>query len=217
MHFLDAWSQLEPWEALRLALPAIALVLAILLPGRRTAALAALLLAIASPVLVELGGLWLRAGWFALWLAIGARIVAAERDPAPDPSARPGGFESGAVGLLLGTALFLLIVAAIARQDLAPALSRTVSYGIALMTLGLIHLMLRRHLQRAMLSLGTLGFGLQLLDNAAHSAQIPSEPHVTSGVLLGTALAAALTSRLAEARAAAAGSVWVSQAHDLHD
>lgn len=217
MHFLDAWSRLAPLDFARLLLPFAALAVAILLPGRRVAALAALAVGISMPLAFEMAELSLRLGWMLLWLAIAARVGSGDPDPEPDPTARPGGFESGAVGLMLGLALFVLLAAAIARQDLSPEQSRTVSYAIAIMTLGLLHLMLSRHLLRAMVAFAALGLGLQLLEQAARSVSLPGETADSGGILLGTALAVALTARLATARAQAGGGVWVSQAHDLHD
>ena len=108
MHFLDAWSRLVPLDFARLLVPFAALALAILLPGRRVAALAALGVAFSMPLAFEIAELPLRLGWMLLWLAIAARVGSAESDPEPDPTARPGGFESGAVGLMLGLALFVL-------------------------------------------------------------------------------------------------------------
>jgi hypothetical protein len=217
VHFLDAWSRLAPLDFIRLLVPFVALALAIVLPGRRVAALAALGVAIAMPLAFEMAELPLRLGWMLLWLAIAARVGSGDPDPAPDPTARPGGIESGAVGLMLGLALFVLLAAAIARQDLSPDQSRAVSYAVAILTLGLLHLMLNRHLLRAMVAFAALGLGLQLLEQAARRVSLPGETSASSGILLGTALAVALTARLATARAQAGGGVWVSQAHDLHD
>lgn len=217
MHFLDAWSRLAPLDFARLLMPFAALAVAILLPGKRVAAFAALGVAVAMPLAFEIAALPLRLGWMLLWLAIAARIGSGEADPAPDSTSRPGGVESGAVGLMLGFALFVLLAAAIARQDLSPEQSRSVSFAVAIMTLGLLHLMLSRHLLRAMLAFAALGLGLQLLEQAARSVSLPGETGGSGGILLGTALAVALTARLAAARAQAGGGVWVSQAHDLHD
>jgi hypothetical protein len=124
--------------------------------------------------------------------------------------------EPGTVGLLIGIALLALLLAAVARQDLAPEETRRVAYGLLLIDLGLLHLMLRRHALRAAVAFGALGLGVQVLDGMARAGEMgvaPSSP----GVALATAVAVAITVRLAGSREAAAGTAWVSDAHDLRD
>jgi hypothetical protein len=55
VHFLDAWAALPPLDLLRFAVPAALLLVAVLVPGRLTARLAALGLAVSLLFLRELG------------------------------------------------------------------------------------------------------------------------------------------------------------------
>jgi len=95
--------------------------------------------------------------------------------------------------------------------------TRAATAGALYLTLGLVHLMVRRHILRAALGWGFAGFGLQALQSAT-AASLPASlaPHPASS-LLATAVALALVLRIALARARWAGSAWLSDAHDLHD
>ena len=217
MHFLDAWSRLPITDLARLTLPLLLLLLSIALPGPRPAALASLGVAAILPLTPEAGALPLRLGWALLWLAVALRTARPRGQPELDPAARPGGFESGGVGLSLGIALLLLLTAAIARQDLPADSGRRLSFGVALLSLGLIHLMVRRHLLRAVVAFAALGLGLQVIEHAARASELGAPRPGVGAVLLATALAVALLARLAEGRERAVGTAWVSQAHDLHD
>ncbi len=217
MHFFDTWSQLGFTDSVRLVVPVALLLLAIVLPGRRNARLAAAGLALTVPLLRELSPWPLAWGWSLLWAGI-AWQVGRPRDVAgPESAARPGGFESGTVGMFLGLALLTLLIAAVARQDLAPAESRRASYALLVLGLGLLHLMLRRHALRATIAFAALGLGLELLESAARDAELPGTAPAPGGVLLATAVAVTIAVRLARARERAGGTMWVSQAHDLHD
>lgn len=216
MHFLDAWLGLAPAHLLRSALPAGLVALAVFLPGRVAARLAALGVAVTLPFLPELTvPAWVAAGWVGLWLVVARQAGRPERRTARR-GARPGGLESGTIGLVLGTALLALAGAGVAQLDLDADLTRRVSGGVLLAVLGLVHLMLRRHAVRAAVAFAAMGLGLQLLDGAVRTALVGGA--APAGLpLAGTALAVALTLRVGHVRAAAAGSAWVGDAHDLHD
>jgi hypothetical protein len=118
---------------------------------------------------------------------------------------------------MLGVTLLALLVAAIARQDLPAAEGRAASLGLALLCLGLLHLMLRRDAQRAMVAFATLGMGIQVLEHVAAGARLPGDPGRPWLAAVATAIAVTLAARLATIREQDAGSTWVSDAHDLHD
>ncbi len=217
MHFLDAWTRLSPADLARfMAAPAL-LALAIVLPGRRASGAACFLLAAASLIAPNPVPLALRVLWALLWLALASGIVRSAPDPPADPTVRRGGVESGAVGLLLALALFLLLVAAVARQNLDEAASREASYALLLISLGLLHLMLRRHILRAAVAFAAMGLGLDRLARAAAGQQLPGEVRGEIGVWIATALAVSLVLRIARLRLDGGGGTWVSGAHDLHD
>jgi hypothetical protein len=216
VHFLDAWLGLGPSHLLRSALPAGFVALAVLVPGRQTARLAALGVAVTLPFLPELAvpG-WVTAGWILLWLAVAWQAGLSSSRPARR-GARLGGLESGAIGLGLGLALLVLVGVGVARLDLEGEVTRRVSAGVLLAVLGLVHLMLRRHAVRAITAFAAMGLGLQLLDGAVRAAVV-GRPAPAALPLLVTALAGVLVLRVGRVRAAVAGSSWVGDAHDLHD
>lgn len=218
MNFLDAWARLSPFDYARLMLPVSVLGLAAFLPGRAVARAAAAILALSMLALPELGTGWsMRWAWALLWCAIAWRTGLRAAGGTVSGRSRTGGIESGTVGLLLALALLGLLVAAVARQDLAAVATRGASYGLLLLALGLLHLMLRRDSLRAMLAFGALGLGLQVLSGTARENLLPEVPHDHGSVLLATAVAVALAERLARVREHDAGSALVSDAHDLHD
>jgi hypothetical protein len=170
------------------------------------------------PFLGEAGPRWpIGVAWTLLWAGVAWRAGAGGRAVRNPVAARPGGVESGTVGLLLGLVLLALLVAAVARQDLSPEDGRRASYGLLVMCLGLLHLMLRRDALRATVAFAALGLGLQVLEAAARATLLAPEARDPGHVLVATAAAVALADRLARVRQQDAGSAWVSDAHDLHD
>jgi hypothetical protein len=218
VHFFDAWSELPPFDLVRLLAPLGFLALGTLLPGGRVARVAALGVAAGVPFLRELAApYWVVAGWTVLWVFVGWRS-GSDRESAPRPlSATRSVLESGTVGLLLGLLLVALLLAAVARQDMSPEDGRRASYGAALLGLGLLHLMLRRHLRRSALGFAGLGLGLQVLNGAARGAEVQGMTSGGGGVLLATVFSIALATRIAGGRERHAGTAWVGDAHDLHD
>jgi hypothetical protein len=217
VHFLDAWTRLSPFDLARFLLAPACVALAIVLPGRRIAALAALGLAAAALIHPDPGSIALAVGWSLLWLALAAFLTRAPSDPPSDPSTRRGGIESGAVGLLLGLAVLTLLVAALARADLDDRVSREASAGLLLITLGLVHLMLRRHVLRAGLAFGAMGMGLDRMVRIANAQQLPGGTVSAAAVWFASVIAIAMVARIARLRLEAGGGAWVSGAHDLHD
>jgi hypothetical protein len=217
VHLLDAWAALPAPDFLRMAFPVALLVLAVLMPGRSAARFSALGVAFSLPFLRELGApagvTW---GWVLLWLVIAWRAGSGRRG-APRAGARLGALESGTIGLLLGAALLALVVAGVARLDLESELTRRSSYGVLLVSLGFLHLMLRRHAARAAAAFAAMGLGLQVLQGVVRRVVTASGPPAPALPLLATALAVALALRVASVRESALGSSWVSDAHDLHD
>ena len=217
MHFLDAWVALPPLDLLRFAAPAALLLVAVLVPGRVMARLATLGLAVSLPFLRESGtSAWVTTGWVLLWLAIAWRAGLPTSRTARS-GARWGGLESGTVGLLLGAALLALLIAVVARLDLDAALTRRCSLGVLFVSLGFLHLMLRRHAVRAATAFAAMGLGLQLLQAAVRTVVTTGGAPPAGLPLLATALAVVLAARVGAARVTTAGSAWVSDAHDLHD
>lgn len=218
MHFLDAWAELSLLDLARLLAPLALLGAATFLPGRVTARLAALGVAAVLPFWRELATPpALTAGWVALWLVLAVRAGRSQEAARRPLAASRSLLESGSVGLLLGLALALLLVTAVARQDMSPEETRRASAGALLVVIGLLHLMLRRHIRSAMLGFAACGLGIQLLDGAAQGAQLDPSPVIAEAILLASGLAVILASRVAGARARFAGTEWVSDAHDLHD
>lgn len=217
MHFIDTWTSLAVFDLLfYLAPPAIAIV-AMLLPGRAVARLASLAMAAAAALSPDIGPTALRVGWLALWLGVALVSGTARDSEWRGEGPRPGGVESGAVGLLLSAALIVLLIVALGRQDLPPELTRPTAVGLLLLVAGLAHLMLRRDSLRGSMAFATVGFGLQWLDRAMRLVVLEADGVPEAAVLLATALVVALATRVALVRQRDAGSAWVSFAHDLHD
>jgi len=218
MHLLEAWTTLGPLHLARLlALPA-AILVTTLLPGRVLARGSALVCALGVALLDELAvPWWVRGTWVVLWLAIAWQAGLPERaDLLPRPPRRRG-FEAGAVALPLGLALLALMLAAVWRQTFQPDDARRASLGALLLGLGLLHLMMRRHVRRASLAMGGLGVGLELLTASARAADVAQEGPPAGAALLATAIAILVVARLAEGRERYAGSAFVSDAHELLD
>ncbi len=219
MHFLDAWLEIPPLDLARVLAPLALLGLSAFLPGMRLGQITALGVAAVLPVWPMLGASRpVVAAWFLLWLLIGLWRPAAPEESAARPLARSSGVaETHTVGLALGLVLTLLLIAAVARQDMSPADTRRASLGAALLAIGILHLMLRRHIRRAMNGFAAMGLGLQVLEGAARGAQIGPAPSSALALLVATWLGVGLSMRVAVARERYAGSAWVSDAHDLHD
>jgi hypothetical protein len=217
VHFLDAWAALPRLDLLRFGVPAALLLVAVLAPGRVMARLATLGLAVSLPFLRESGTSgWVTVGWVLLWLAIAWRAGLPSRR-AGRSGAGLGGLESGTVGLLLGVALLALLIAGVARLDLDAALTRQCSFGVLLVSLGFMHLMLRRHAVRAVTAFAAMGLGLQLLQGAVRTVVTTGGAPPDGLPLVATTLAVGLAARIGAVRITTAGSAWVGDAHDLHD
>ncbi|MFN8587659.1 MAG: hypothetical protein U0704_07625 [Candidatus Eisenbacteria bacterium] len=220
MHLLDAWTALSVADLARLLGIPLAIIVATLLPGRRPSGVAALVIAVAVALCVELADGWrVRAAWTAAWLAV-AWFAGARGLDGPRPrTRRRGGFEAGVVALPLGGALALLLLAAVSRQSstLAPLDARRASLGVLVLGAGLLHLMMRRHARRATLAFASLGLGLELLATAARRADVTGAGAPAGAALAATLVAVALVARIAGARERFADSPLVSDAHELHD
>lgn len=218
MHLLEAWTSLGPFHLARLlALPG-AMLVAVLLPGRVLARGAALIGGAGVLLLPEFAvPWWTRAAWVALWLVIAWQSGKADRADALAAPARRRGVEAGAVALPLGLALLALMLAAVWRQTFEPEDARRASLGALLVGLGLLHLMMRRHVRRAVLAIGSLGVGLEMLTASARAADVVHEGAPAGTALLAALLAITLVVRVAEGRARYAGSLFVSDAHELQD
>ena len=218
MNLFKYWFGLAPFELVRLLLPPALLVLATLLPGRRAARFASLAVALTLPLVREQDTpLPLTAAWSALWLVVAWQVGLSPPGGATSATGRRGAVEGGAVGLLVALALLLLMIASLARQDLDPAIGRRVVLGLVILGLGVLHLMMRRHVRRAAIAFASLGLGLQVLDGVARGSQIAGSAPAHGAVWLATAITVALVIRLGGTRERYAGSPWVSEAHDLHD
>jgi len=218
MHLLEAWTTLGPFHLARLlALPG-AILVATLLPGRVPARGAALVCAASVLLLDEMAvPWWARAMWVVLWLAIAWQGGIPERADLLPQLPRRRGLEAGAVALPLGLALLALMLAAVWRQTFQADDARRASLGALLLGLGLMHLMMRRHVRRASLAIGGLGVGLELLTASARAADVSREGAPAGAALLATALAILIVARIAEGRERYAGSAFVSDAHELQD
>src|SRR6185436_8101251 len=122
-----------------------------------------------------------------------------------------------AAALPLGLALLALMLAAVWRQAFQPEDARRASLGALLVGLGLLHLMMRRHVRRAAVAMGSLGVGLELLTASARAMDVSHEGAPAGSALLATALAATIVTRIAEGRERFGGSAFVSDAHELQD
>jgi hypothetical protein len=114
-------------------------------------------------------------------------------------------------------AMLALLLAAVWRQTFEPDDARRASLGALLVGLGLLHLMIRRHVRRAAVAVGALGVGLELLTAAARAADVAHEGAPAGSALLAAALAITIVTRIANGRERYAGSVFVSDAHELQD
>lgn len=217
MHFLDAWAELSALDLARLLGPLGVLGFVTFVPGRAASRVAALLVAAVIPLWRELSTPpALTIGWVLLWLVLAVDSGRGHAAPRPLAASRSL-LESGSVGIPLALSLGLLLVTAVARQDMSHEETRRASLAVLLVVIGLLHLMLRRHIRSAMLGFAAFGLGLQMLDGAAQAAQIGPSSGTGQAILLAAWLAVILASRVADARARYAGTAWVSDAHDLHD
>ena len=219
MHFLDAWLELSPLDLARLLAPVGLLTASAFLPGLKVGQVTAMGVAATIPLLREMAAPPVMvAAWVLLWLLIGVWRPGDREETARRPLARARGVaETHTVGLALGLAVTLLLIAAVARQDMSPEETRRASLGAALLSTGILHLLLRRHIRRAMTGFAAMGLGLQVLDGAAQGAAIGPPPSSAAALLVATWLGVALALRVAIARERHAGTAWVSDAHDLHD
>jgi hypothetical protein len=218
MHLLEAWTSLGPFHLARLlALPG-AMLVATLLPGRQLARASALVGAVGVLLLTEMAvPWWVRGAWCVLWLAIAWQSGLRERPDLAQAPPRRRALEAGAVALPLGLALLALMLAAVWRQAFEPDDARRASLGALLVGLGLLHLMMRRHVRRAALAVGALGVGLELLTAAARATDVAHEGAPAGSALLAAALGITIITRIADGRERYAGSVFVSDAHELQD
>ena len=218
MDLFRLWFGLPLQDLLRLLVPPALLLLATVLPGRGMARATAAGVAVTLPLLRPLQTPpHLTALWSALWLLVAWQVGIQGQGRAAQATKRTGAVESGAVGLLIGLALMFLMIASLARQDLEPLTGRRLVLGLVLIGLGVLHLMLRRHVRRAAIAFAAMGLGLQVLDGVARAAQIAGSAPPTAAVWVATAIAVALVIKLGRARERHAGGPWVSDAHDLHD
>lgn len=121
------------------------------------------------------------------------------------------------MALPLGGALLLLLLAAVSREPLAPLDSRRASLGVLILGVGLLHLMMRRHVRRAVLAFAALGLGLELLSASARAVDVTHAGAPPGAALGATLVAVAIAWRIAGTRERVAGSPLVSDAHELQD
>lgn len=218
MRFLHLWLDLQTAELVRLVLPVALLALSIFIPGRRSARWVAFAVAgsllLAEGVAPEGGLRWI---WVVLWLAVAWAAGDHRVPPRTSAAPRTAGIEAWTIGLPLGLLLLVLLVAAVAREDLSSIHARRATLGVMLIGIGLLHLMLRRDALRAMLAFGALGMGLNALDLVSYDVLLPEDRTSAWAMPAATAVAITLVARLAYVRRRDAGSSWVSDAHDLHD
>jgi hypothetical protein len=194
------------------------MLVATLLPGRQLARGSALVAAFGVLFLNEMAVPWgVRGGWALLWLAIAWQSGLPERADLMPASPHRRALEAGAVALPLGMGMLALMLAAVWRQTFEPDDARRASLGALLVGLGLLHLMMRRHVRRASLAVGALGVGLELLTAAARASDVAHEGAPAGSALLAAALSFTIVTRIAAGRERYAGSVFVSDAHELQD
>lgn len=218
MHLLDAWTSLDPGTlARRIGIP-VAILLAALLPGRRSSRIAALAIALLVASLDELSAPWpVRVGWVIAWLGVAWQSGTPAHARENAHPRRRGALEAGALALPFGVALTLMLLAAVSRETLGAVDSRRASLGVLVAGTGLLHLMLRRHARRALVAFASLGLGLELLAASARAADVTHAGSPPGVALIATLFAVALTGRIASARERFAGSAFVPDAHELHD
>ncbi len=217
MHLLDAWLTLPPGDLLRLLLMPIAAALATFLPGRRIARWAAVLMAVGSLGSAEIGGSWLvRAGWAGLWAGL-AWWVGREGADSELHEPKRERFEAWVLGFPLGIGVLLLLLAALSRQVLPDDASRSAQIGVSLLALGMLHLLTRRHIRRAVLAFAFIAFGIEALSAAVRAIDVLQEGSPSGAALAGAFVVFALLIRLTHARESLARAPLVSDAHDLHD
>ena len=217
MHFLDAWTTAPPLALLRIALPTACVLAALAAPGAHLARWAALAVALLVPALPLGVPFALVAAWAALWLVVAVEAGRWTPRQVRVRATRIGGIESGAVGLLVGLALLVLLLAAVAQLDVDADSTRRAATGTVWVVVGLLQLMLRRHTARAALAFATAGIGIQLLATAARDALVSFDQPPALAPLLASATAVAIAARVSGARLRSTGSAWVSDAHDLRD
>lgn len=218
MHFRDAWTELTLLELFRLLSPLALSLAALLLPKPREAALAA---ALAPLSLTVWPGRPHGAGLPLLWF-LGSTLLGLAVLRLRPPSASRPPLRAAAEMLVLGLALLLawagVLVAGLAQQTMAPVDARDATVGVALIAIGMAHLLWRRDLVRAALALLSLGLGVGVLESVARGALPAALAHDAGSSVLACTLAGALLAlRVAVARARVPGAPWVTDAHDLRD
>jgi hypothetical protein len=218
VHLFDAWTALSLLDLVRLLGPPAAVLVAAIVPGRRVAAVAAIACAIGAGALDELSAPGMvRAGWVALWLWVAWQAGSVGHEPRRRPGVRRGAIESGAVALPLGVGMLLLLLAALSRQGLPAADELRAPLGAIYVGFGLLHLMLRRHVRRALVAFAALGLGLELLAAAARNGDVLHAGAPAGAALAGAVIVVTLTRRIAESRERFASSPDIGDAHGLHD
>ncbi len=218
MHLLDAWTSLPSADLVRLLGIPVAVLLALLLPGRRVSGAAALIIALACVRLTELAAPWpVRALWVLLWALVAWQAGGEGHERERPRPARRAGFEAGAVALPLGFTLLALLLAAVSRQSLEPLDARRASLGALTLGVGLLHLMMRRHVRRALVAFAAMGLGLELLTAAARAADVTHRGTPAGAALAATATLIVLARRIAGARERYAHSPSIADAHELVD
>jgi hypothetical protein len=218
MHLLEAWTSLGALHLLRLLLLPVALLAATLLPGHGVARFAALAGALGVLLLGEMTvPVWVRLAWCALWLALAWRLGRPDPEGLQPPPPRGRAFEAGALALPLGGGLIVLLLAAVWRHAFGAIDARRAAVGVLLVGVGLLHLMMRRHVRRATLAVGGLGVGLELLAASARAADVTGEGPPAGAALIAAALGTLLVVRIADGRERWARSAFVSDAAELQD
>jgi len=110
----------------------------------------------------------------------------------------------------------LLLLVAASRQALEPPGTRLTSLGVLLVGFGLLHLMLRRHLRRALVSFGALGLGSSCSRRPRARPTRCTRERRRRGARRDARRDGARAPRGRVARAVR-GSPFVADAHELHD